>query len=416
MICEILSVGTELLMGQVANTDAQYISRRLSAVGISVYRHTVVGDNPGRLKEALSEALSRSDMVITTGGIGPTEDDLTKETVAEYFSLPLYEDQKSLDHIKSFFEGRNKVLTENNLKQALQPESSIIMPNKTGTAPGCIIEKDGKTVAILPGPPTEMKDMFEDHLFPYLQKKSGQVLVSRYLHVFGIGESMLETLLMDLFHLGTPTLALYCSVSENTARLSVMCRQGEDPAPILDPVENEIRRRLGNAVYAEGLQETMPKVVLRMLKERNLTVSFAESCTGGMLASSLVDLSGASAVFGEGYVTYANEAKMRLLGVSEETLRSKGAVSGECAREMALGALRSSGSDYALSVTGIAGPDGGTKEKPVGLVYIGIADKSGAHAHEFRFGGSRTDIRTASVKHALNLLRLAMINKDESEH
>lgn len=413
MISEILSIGTELLMGQVANTDAQYISRRLSALGISVYHHTVVGDNPARVKDALNTALQRSDIVITTGGLGPTEDDLTKETVAEYLSLPLYEDQESVDRIEERLLRYGQTITANNYKQALIPEGAIIMPNDRGTAPGCIIEKDDKTVAILPGPPGEMQDMFEKRLFPYLEKKSGQTLVSRYLHIFGVGESMIETRLMDLFHLGSPTLALYCSTAETTARLSVMVDRFEDAAPILNPVEKEIRRRMGNALYAEGINQTMPSTVLRMLKERNKRVSFAESCTGGLLASSLVDISGASDVFDMSFVTYSNEAKSKILGVDPGILASFGAVSPECARAMAMGALEKSHADYALSITGIAGPDGGTAEKPVGLVYIGIADKEGGYAHRFNFRGSRDQIRISSVKHALNLLRLTMLNTDE---
>ena len=413
MICEILSIGTELLMGQVANTDAQYISRRLSALGISVYHHTVVGDNVLRVKDALSTALSRSDIVITTGGLGPTEDDLTKETVAEYLSLSLVMHEESLLRIKKRIEGYGSVMTENNIKQAYIPETAIVMPNDCGTAPGCIIEKESKTVAILPGPPREMQDMFEKQLFPYLEKKSGETLVSRYLHIFGVGESLIETKLKDLFHLGTPTLALYCSTSETTARLSVMVKNEKDADAILDPVENEIRKRMGNALYAEGINETMPTTVLRMLKERNKRVSFAESCTGGMLASSLVDISGASDVFDMSFVTYSNEAKSRILGVDPGMLRAFGAVRPECARAMAIGAREKSQADYALSITGIAGPDGGTAEKPVGLVYIGIADKEGGYAHKFLFKGSRDQVRLSSVKHALNLLRLTLLNADD---
>lgn len=413
MISEILSIGTELLMGQVANTDAQYISRRLSALGISVYHHTVVGDNVLRVKEALETALSRSDIVITTGGLGPTEDDLTKETVAEYLSLPLIMHEESLERIKNRIRGFGGVLTENNLKQAYIPKNAYVMPNDCGTAPGCIIEKGGKTVAILPGPPREMQDMFEKQLFPYLEKRSGQTLVSRYLHIFGVGESMIETKLKDLFHLGTPTLALYCSTCETTARLSVMVNNEKDADEILDPVEADIRARMGNALYAEGISETMPTTVLKMLKERKKRVSFAESCTGGMLASSLVDISGASDVFDMSFVTYSNEAKSKILGVDPGILASFGAVSPECARAMAIGAREKSGADYALSITGIAGPDGGTKEKPVGLVYIGISDKEGGYAHKFIFRGSREQVRISSVKHALNLLRLTILNTDD---
>ena len=410
MIAEILSVGTELLMGQIANTDAQFISRQLSHLGINIYHQTTVGDNPARVKEALALALSRADIVITTGGLGPTEDDLTKEMVAEYFGLKMVRDPKSYDHLVEMLTAHGRKMTENNLKQADFPEGAIIMENLRGTAPGCIVEQDGKAVAVLPGPPFELTDMFERQLKPYLAKKSGVHLTSRFLRIFGVGESNVETILKDLFHGTNPTLALYCGAGEVQARLTAMTEDGNDAHLLLDPLEAEIRRRLGDSVYAEGLHTSMAETVYKLLRQRGARVSFAESCTGGMLTAKIVDLPGASDVLDESHVTYANAAKQRILGVQPETLEHFGAVSPECAREMAEGARRISGADYGVSVTGIAGPDGGTAEKPVGLVYIGVSDENGTIAREFRFRGNREWVRTLACGNALNLLRLRMLN------
>lgn len=410
MIAEILSVGTELLMGQIANTDAQFISRQLSHLGINIYHQTTVGDNPARVKEALALALSRADVVITTGGLGPTEDDLTKEMVAEYFGLKMVRDPKSYDHLVEMLTAHGRKMAENNLKQADFPEGAIIMENLRGTAPGCIVEQGGKAVAVLPGPPFELTDMFERQLKPYLAKKSGVHLTSRFLRIFGVGESNVETILKDLFHGTNPTLALYCGAGEVQARLTAMTEDGNDAHLLLDPLEAEIRRRLGDSVYAEGLHTSMAETVYRLLKQRGARVSFAESCTGGMLTAKIVDLPGASDVLDESHVTYANAAKQRILGVQPATLERFGAVSPECAREMAEGARRISGADYGVSVTGIAGPDGGTAEKPVGLVYIGVSDENGTIAREFRFRGNREWVRTLACGNALNLLRLRMLN------
>jgi nicotinamide-nucleotide amidase len=412
MICEILSVGTELLMGQVANTDAQYISRRLSELGVKVFRHTTVGDNPARVKEALQTAFSRSNLVITTGGLGPTEDDLTKEMVAEHFGLPLELHQPSMDALLERMKRihPDRPLTQNNLKQAYFPVGCIVMPNRRGTAPGCIVEMDGKAVAVLPGPPRELKDMFEQQLEPYLLKRQEMALSSRFFRVFGVGESNVETILLDLFHSENPTLALYCGAGEVTARLTASGVPGQDLKPLLDPVEAEIRKRLGDAVYAEGRDQTMESTVLGLLLERHETIALAESCTGGELSGMLTDCPGASGALVEGFVTYSNEAKKRTLGVREDTLKAFGAVSEPCAREMAEGARRATGATWALSITGIAGPDGGTPEKPVGTVYIGLAGPSGASAQHFQFLGDRAWVRTLSCQHALNTLRLAMIH------
>ena len=408
MIAEILSVGTELLMGQIANTDAQFISRRLGELGVTIYRHSTVGDNPARVREALQEALSRSDMVITTGGLGPTEDDLTKEMVAEYFGLEMELHQPSLDALKAFMERFGKKMTPNNLKQAYFPRGCTVMPNACGTAPGCIVEQGGKTVAVLPGPPMELMDMFDRQLAPYLQARSGQVIRSRFLKIFGLGESNVETLLSDLFHSGNPTLALYCGPGEVTARITARAAAPEKAEAMMQPVYEEILRRVGEAYYGEGVNRTPADAVLELLKNRGETVTFAESCTGGLLCGAFVDCAGASDCLKESFVTYANEAKENLLGVKSETLARCGAVSGECAREMALGAARAAGADWAVSVTGIAGPGGGTAEKPVGTVWIGVAHRGAAQAREYHFRGQRQWIRNLSVVNALNQLRLAM--------
>ena len=413
MIAEIVSVGTELLMGQIVNTDAQFLARRLAALGITMYRQSTVGDNPGRVKEAVREALSRADLVITTGGLGPTEDDLTKEMVAEALGLPMVRHDEVVEGIRRYFESTGREMTPNNLRQADFPEGARLMPNRKGTAPGCIAEKDGKRVAVLPGPPHELIDMYEQQLEPYLLSLSDQVIASRFLHIVGVGESIVETRLMDLFHWESPTLALYCAPGEVTARLTVRCGKDVDPAPLLEPLEKEIRARLGESVYAEGLDASMPKTVVEMLTARKETVSVAESLTGGMLASRLVDVPGASAVLGESYVTYANEAKERLLGVSGETLRAHGAVSEQCAREMAEGCRRASGADWALATTGIAGPDGGTPEKPVGTVYIACAGRQGVVVKALKLRGDRTRVRSMTCLYAMDLLRVNMKNTKE---
>ena len=413
MLCEILSVGTELLMGQIANTDAQFLARRLSAIGITMHRTVTVGDNPGRVKEALNEALSRADLVITTGGLGPTEDDLTKEMVAEYFGLPMRLHQESLDKIERYFASTGRKMTDNNRKQAFFPEGCRIMPNRKGTAPGCIVERDGKRVAVLPGPPFELIDMYEQQLEPYLLSLSDKIIRSRFLHIVGVGESEVETRLLDLFHVGNPTLALYCNPGEVTARMTVMVNRSDDGSSLLDPMEAEIRRRMGNAVYAEGIDAAMKSEIVRRLSERHETLAVAESLTGGMLAAQIVDVPGASDVLVEGHVVYMNEAKERVLGVSSEILNGVGAVSEECARAMAEGTLKRSNATYALSTTGVAGPGGGTEKTPVGTVFVALA----GHDFETRvlalhLRGDRTRVRSMSCLRAMNLLRLRLDELD----
>lgn len=411
MIAEILSIGTELLMGQIANTDAQYIAQRLSELGVTLYRQTTVGDNPARVKEALEVALSRSDIVITTGGLGPTEDDLTKEMVAEVLGLPMEMDEGARQHVEGWMARFGRTMTENNLRQAYFPRGAIIMANRCGTAPGCIVETpQGKAVAVLPGPPRELQDMFVQQLEPWLRSRSGVTIQSRYLHIFGVGESMVETILKDLFHGSNPTLALYCGAGQVYARLTARVATGEDASPLLDPLEAEIRARLGESVYGEGLEWSLARTVVSMLQQRGEHVCFAESLTGGMLCGKIVDVPGASDVLDESYVTYANASKQRLVFVQEDTIRAHGAVSEECAREMALGALHRSGADWAVATTGIAGPGGGSAEKPVGLVYIAVAHADEASVQRFQFRGNREWVRTLACENALNSLRLAIMH------
>ena len=408
MIAEILSVGTELLMGQIANTDAQYISRRLAELGIAIYRHTTVGDNPARVKEALGEALSRSDIVITTGGLGPTEDDLTKEMVAEYFGLEMELHQESLDAIIARMTATGHPMTDNNRKQAYFPVGALVLPNACGTAPGCVVEQGGKAVAVLPGPPHELKDMFEKQLAPWLARRSGAHIESRFLRVFGIGESRLETMLQDLFHTDNPTLALYCGPGEVQARITAQATDAAQALELIAPLEAELRRRLGEHVYGEGVDNSIEKTAFDLLKARGETVTFAESCTGGLLAARLVGVPGASEVLMESHVTYADAAKARVLGVSEETLAQYTAVSEPVARQMAEGARKISGADWAVATTGYAGPDGGADGTPAGTVYIAVAGKNGTVVRECRFRGQRDYVRTLAASWGFNLLRLEM--------
>ena len=409
MNAEILAVGTELLMGQIANTNAQYLSRRLNDLGINVYYHSVVGDNPKRLKESLKLALQRSDVVITTGGLGPTQDDLTKETIAEAMGRKLVMHEETYLGIKAFFEKLNRKMVENNAKQAMLPQDSIIIPNPNGTAPGCIIENDGKTIVMFPGPPKEMNPMFEETVFPYFEKKTGQVIESRMLKIFGIGESEVEMRLLDLIDSQTnPTLATYVGVGDVILRVTARCENKGEGLALMAPLVEQIQSRMDGQVYSlDG--ENLEEVVVKLLMDKKLTVSVAESCTGGMLAARFINVPGISGFFSKSYVTYSNQAKSDELGVSEETLKAYGAVSPQTALEMVRGLAHKTGADAALAVTGIAGPDGGTPEKPVGLVYAAAYLKGQTQTKEIRLAGNRERIRTMACLHSLDLLRKMLL-------
>lgn len=415
MIAEIVAVGTELLMGQVLNTDAQYIARRLSELGVTLHRQVVVGDNPARIREAIHTAIGRADVVITTGGLGPTADDITKETCAEALGLPMERSAEAEKQVRGWFERNNYPMTENNLRQADFAKGAIILENHNGTAPACIVEKDGKAVINLPGPPRELMPLFAESVAPYLARRSGAVIVSRYMRVFGMGESAVESRLHDMMENSlNPTVAPYCSTGEVQLRLTVRVAHESEAAALLDPAEREIRARLGNVVYAvtDDPEYTMEQALVKALCAAKKTMVTAESCTGGMIASKIVNVSGASDVFLEGCVTYSNAAKMRTLGVKAETLEKYDAVSRETALEMAEGARRRADADYAVSVTGLAGPGGGTPEKPVGTVWLGLATREGVQARLLQLHGNRERIRTLAALNAMHWV-LETVEKQE---
>ena len=405
MKAEILAVGTELLMGQITNTNAQYISQKLNSIGIDVYYHSVVGDNSGRLKESLLNALNRCDLVIMAGGLGPTQDDLTKETVADVLEKKLVLHEESLERIKLFFDRMKREMTDNNIKQAYLPEGCTVIENNNGTAPGCIVEKDAKIVVMLPGPPKEMKPMLDDTVIPYLEQKSGYKTVSKYLRVFGIGESQLEDRIMDLVDAQKEvTIATYAKEGQVTVRLTTKCKTYEEAIFKIKPGEEELAGRLGDNLYSSEYEE-LYYGASKLLIEHGITISLAESCTGGMIASRLTDVPGISKVFNRGIVSYSNEAKMENLSVSPETLEKYGAVSRQTAIEMAEGVRKTAKTDLGISVTGIAGPDGGTDQKPVGLVYVALADKSGCDCRELRLTGNRDRIRNMTTLYVFDMIR-----------
>lgn len=410
MIAEILCIGTELLLGDIVNTNAQYLSRRLADLGISVYHQSVVGDNVERLKKELEEAFARADLVITTGGLGPTPDDLTKETGADYFSKKMVLDQESLNKLNSYFIKNGKgELKGNNIKQAYFPEGSLILPNNHGTAPGCVIEENNKILIVLPGPPREMKPMFEDSVVPFLKKYSKGILKSKVLRICGIGEGIMAEKISDIINDSiNPTVAPYAKEWEVTLRITSKANTEEEASKLIEPVEREIRKRLGENIYGED-ETSLEEVIAELLLSKNLTISTAESCTGGLIASRLVDYPGVSSVFLEGAVTYSNEAKIDRLKVKKETLENFGAVSEETAREMAEGIAKTAGTDIGLSTTGIAGPGGGTPEKPVGLVYVGLCINGNVQVKKLELSGNREMIRRRTAIAALDWLRRELV-------
>lgn len=409
MIAEIVSVGTELLMGQIVNTDAQFIASHLAPLGYRALYQVTVGDNPARLAGVVQSALARADVLLFTGGLGPTDDDLTKETVAQALGLEMAVVPEEEARLRAYFASRGKEMTPNNLKQARFPTGSIILPNPNGTAPGCIMEADGKAAILMPGPPRELYPMFRDHVLPYLEKRSGVRLHSRELRIFGMGESEVTYRLRDLIAAQTnPTIAPYVKTSEVTLRVTAQCQDDAEGERLVVPVIDAILARLGSIVYSTN-GESLPALCVRLLLRQGATLAVAESCTGGMLASSIVDIPGCSACFLEGVVTYANGAKVRRLGVSEGTLATDGAVSLACAQQMAEGLRAAAGTTYALATTGIAGPDGGTPEKPVGLVYVALAGPGRTEVRKLCLSGDRARIRAAATLHALDLLRRSLL-------
>ncbi len=410
MNSEIICVGTELLLGDVVNTNAADIARGLAHLGINVYHHEVVGDNPDRLRECLKDAFSRSDIVLLTGGLGPTYDDLTKETVAAHFNRKLVMDAASLETIERSFNRTGREMTDNNRKQAMMPEGCIILPNPNGTAPGCIIEGEGGKVAVMmPGPPREMRPMFDGPVTDYLQSRFGGdgVLVSRTINFFGVGESALEARLKDMLVQATnPTIAPYAKTAECQLRVTARAASETEARKLIDPVVQEIMAIYPDDIYGFDYH-TINEAVVDVLACNKLTFACAESCTGGLVAQRIVDVPGASAMFLGGVVAYSNALKQAALGVSENTLNTHGAVSRECALEMAYGIRKLTGASIAVSTTGVAGPAGGTDRAPVGRVYVAVVSDSGEEVRELNLARGRADdrenIRYMSSSHAFDM-------------
>ena len=407
---EILCVGTELLLGDIVNTNAAYLSQQLAQLGIHVYRHTAVGDNPERLRRALDAAFAEADMVITSGGLGPTYDDLTKETVAEYFGRKMAMHEESLETIKAYFQRTGRVMTKNNEKQAMMPEGATVFPNHYGTAPALAIEggENGeKTAIMLPGPPGELTKIFPEQVRPYLEKRRGHVLVSKNVHIFGMGESAVEEKLKGLMtEAENPTVAPYCKEGEVRLRVTAEADSAAAASEMCDRMIEKIRStEVGNFIYGIDV-ESLEGAVVKFLHENHLTLSAAESCTGGLIAKRITDISGCSDVFFGGCVTYTNEVKQKLLGVRAETLQKYGAVSEETAAEMARGVRERLGTDIGVSATGIAGPSGGSETTPVGTVFIGISTERGEKVRRLSLSPmrSREYIRIVSAANAYDMI------------
>ena len=412
LIAEILCTGEELLLGDIVNTNAAFLSAQLTALGLRVYHHSVVGDDPKRLGDCVAEGLSRSDIVIISGGLGPTKDDLTKETVGALFGRKMQMHNESLEAIKEYFARTGRVMSKNNEKQAMMPEGAIVLPNRFGTAPALALENDeGKSVIMLPGPPSELVPLFFEQVVPYVKSKCSRAIVSKNIHFFGIGESALAEKL-DGFLIDTPELcaATYCKEGEVRIRITAHADSESDAERACEDYAQKIMQtEAGEFVYGIDVG-TIENAAVKALRESGLTLSTAESCTGGLIAKRITDISGCSDVFLGGSVTYSNDAKVNLLGVSEKTLASVGAVSAETACEMARGVRLATGSDIGISSTGIAGPTGGTPEKPVGTVFIGISTSDGESWRRLALSPmrSREYIRQASATNAFDMILKAI--------
>ena len=410
MTVELICVGTELLLGNIVNTNAAYLAEKCAALGLSCYFQTVVGDNEERLLQVLDCAARRSDIVILCGGLGPTEDDLTKEAAAKFSGRELKVDDRSMERIAEYFAERDIKPTENNWKQAMIPEGAIVFDNNNGTAPGMAIELNNTRIILLPGPPNELIPMFEESVIPYLSKLTPDVIYSQTVKICGVPESKAETMVKDLIDGQTnPTIATYAKTGEVHIRVTAKADSEKAANKLIKPVVKELKSRFGYDIYTTEEAVTLEKAVVDLLVANDLTVTCAESCTGGMLSARLINVPGVSEVYKAGYVTYSNKAKRKLLGVKKATLQKYGAVSSQTAEEMVKGLGFVSKADVAVAVTGIAGPDGGTKEKPVGLVYIACNVKGNVTVKEFHFNGNRMKIREAAVMSALMLMRSCVL-------
>ena len=404
MTGEILCVGTELLLGDIINTNAAFLARELAALGIGVYHQTVVGDNGGRLREAVELALSRSDLLVMTGGLGPTYDDITKETATKALGKKLVWNQQAYDRMEAYFARTGRVMSENNRKQAMMPEGAVVFQNENGTAPGAAMESGEKVIVLLPGPPSEMEPMFCNQVRPYLEGKTGQTFLSRTVHLFGIGESAAEEQLRELMESShNPTVAPYAKTGEVLLRVTAAAKNEQEAKKLLAPAVEEIQKRMGPYVYGVDVG-TLQNAAVTALRQKGLTVSTAESCTGGGVAKRITEVPGASQVLQAGICTYTNRMKAELLGVKERTLQNYGAVSERTALEMAQGVRIRTGADIGVSVTGVAGPDP-SEGKPVGLVFVSVSSQwyeQTVQLHLARGSGNeRERVRHQAENHAL---------------
>lgn len=406
-VCEIVSVGTELLLGDILNTNARFLSLELAALGISVLRQTTVGDNPERLAQVLTDALTRSDIIIATGGLGPTADDITKEVCCKVMGFELIIDRDILGVIESYFQSRNIKMPESNKKQAYVPLGGTTFFNKNGTAPGCACEKEGKCIVMLPGPPRELNPMFIHDVKPFLSKYSDGVIISHTVRTFGIGESAMAELADELLWNENPTVAPYAKDGEALLRITARAETSELAEELCSPVIEKIRARLGSYVYGIDV-DSLQQQVVRLLFEKKLKVAIAESCTAGYVAKRLTEISGASEIFDCGIISYSNEIKIKLLGVSPDTLKINGAVSEQTATEMAKGVRALSGADIGVGITGIAGPKSDESGKPAGLSFIALADKNNVWVDQIETGraNDREYNRYVTASRALNMMRL----------
>lgn len=406
MTAEIICVGTEILLGNIVNTNAAYLAEKCAYLGLSNYYQVVVGDNEQRLLETINTAKSRADVIFLIGGLGPTEDDLTKETVAKAFNVELVMDEEAKNNIVTILTNRGIDITNNNFKQALVPKGSIVLYNKNGTAPGIIMEEAGKVVIMLPGPPNEFVPMVDDQVVPYFLKKgTNDVIYSRVVKLVGVGESKVAEEISDLIAMTNPTVATYAKTGEVHIRVTASAANDDEAKALVKPVVKKLKAMYPDNVYSTNADETLERAVVELLSKNGLSITAAESCTGGLVCGKIVNVAGASEVFRGGYITYSNKQKRNVIGVKKSTLEKYGAVSEQVAAEMAKGVLEVSKADVAISTTGIAGPGGGTPEKPVGLVYIGCAVKNKVYVEKFNFSGSRNKVRESTVVAALSMVR-----------
>lgn len=410
VICEIVCVGTEILLGDIVNTNAVYISRKLALMGISVLRQSVVGDNNARLDEMLRQALDRSDIVITTGGLGPTADDITRDRCCEVMGSNLVLNEKIKNQIESYFKNKNIVMAESNLRQAYVPEDGIVFENHNGTAPGFAIEKNSKILITLPGPPREMKPMFEENVVPLLRKYSNKTIISHNIKMIGIGESNMAEEAGDLLDGENPTVAPYAKDGECLLRVTASGENEKEAEEKARPVIEKITEKFENYIYAID-EPNIETALVKLLKKYHLKISLAESCTGGYAAKRITDISGASEVFDCAVVSYSNEIKHKVLGVSKEDLEKYGAVSESVARQMAEGIRRLSGADFGIGITGIAGPLSDNTNKPVGLSYVAVSDADGTECIEIMTSRQDRDYnRYVNASRAFDLVRRKITN------